>query len=562
MKLLSWMFLSLFTLGVFAQIEPKHPRVLELEEKLEGEASKYFSQRFPGQPYFIKVEVSPLRSDLQKREKTESLPYLEFESEGEVDEWDDPSISISYLRNKVKRIQLTVNVSNSMNDAEVQEIKDSINIFLKLIPYRDEIKVEKTLASHRQIPEVVYYMAPFLLIALLGVGFWIKSSMKTLAQSVKGNESSQNSPGPMMSGMAPSTSSGDSNLTVKNVPPIRGDINFFDPIKLLEVLHLKIKQVTMTQNFPTLQDMIILEKLADDTSGTLGALVSEFPVEIQKKVFQLGRTQNWLEAFAFPTQVDQRCFQVLEEINRSKDLRKNDPEWESLLVQLWRLDDRLAPFLKELHQDHAFVILAQLPKSIALKVGKKVFPGSWGKVLEDRQLNVVIEPGIVREYLRKAVALAPYLDYKSLESYKKEKEIMEYVRGASIEDERDLYETLSDESFIVKMRAPFYKIFEEDDAGFKSISEHFGLNEWALALINSNRQYIKRLADTLDDKKRYVFSSALKRMDEHPPRTEDQIEMKERMANYYRKVIKQKDGQASTINTTSVGEVHVETKSA
>ncbi|MFY7992628.1 MAG: hypothetical protein ACOVP4_04985 [Bacteriovoracaceae bacterium] len=517
----------------WAQVEPKGPRVIELEEKIEADASKYLNQRFPGSPYFIKVDVQPLRSELKKGEYVENLPYLNYETEDYVDAWEDPNISISYLRNRVKKISLDVSVSEGLQDKDVQEIRDSLMSFLKLISFRDEIKVEKRLqVAKNTTPEFVYYILGSLALLLFGIGFWVRTSVKTIAKSVGGQASSNaGNSMPMMSSGGGGVGS-DSNFTVKDVPPIRGDINFFDPIKLIEVLHLKIKQIVTVNHFPTLQDMIILEKLSETNPGALGALVSEFPQDIQKNIFQLGRTEKWIEAFAYPTKVDQTVFQSLEDISRSRDIKKSDYEFENLLIQLWRLGDKLPVFLKEINPDHAFSILGRLPKSIALKYGKKAYPGNWGKILEDSHSNIVIDANLVKDYLKKAIAINPPLEYALVDSYKKEKEVMEYVRAASIEDERDIYETLSHDSFIVKTRAPFYRVFELDEAKFSKVTEKFSIQEWALALINSSRVYIKQYADTLDEKKKYMFSVSLKNLDEKNIKAHEQMLIREKIASF------------------------------
>lgn len=560
MRTLFLIFSLVATSLVWAQVEPKGPRVIELEEKIEADASKYLNQRFPGSPYFIKVDVQPLRSELKKGEYVENLPYLNYETEDFVDAWEDPNISISYLRNRVRKISLDVAVSEDLQDRDVQEIRESLMSFLKLISFRDEIKVEKRLSSIKKetTPEYVYYIIGSLVLLLLGIGFWVRTSVKTIAKSV-GNQvsSSTGNAMPMMaSGGGGST---DSNFTVKDVPPIRGDINFFDPIKLIEVLHLKIKQIVTANHFPTLQDMIILEKLSETNPGALGALVSEFPQDIQKNIFQLGRTERWIEAFAYPTKVDQTVFQSLEDISRSRDIKKSDYEFENLLIQLWRLGDKLPVFLKEINPDHAFSILGRLPKSIALKYGKKAYPGNWGKILEDSHSNIVIDANLVKDYLKKAIAINPPLEYALVESYKKEKEVMEYVRAASIEDERDIYETLSHDSFIIKTRAPFYRVFELEDSKFSKISENFSIQDWALALINSSRVYIKQYADTLDEKKKYMFSVSLKNLDEKNIKAHEQMLIREKIASFA-KVQFDQDVNLSAQQTT--GELPLENQTA
>lgn len=559
MRILFFLLILLSTSLSWAQSEPKEPRVIELEEKIEADTAKYLNQRFPGNPYFIKVDIQPLRADLKKGEYTENLPYLNYETEEFVDAWGDPNISISYLRNRVKKISLDISVSESLKDSDVVEIKDSLMSFLKLISFRDEIKVERKLKVDKaSTPEYVYYLLGGLVVLLFGIGLWLRISIKTIAKSVVGQGSSTSAIAPSMMPSRDNSAS-ENNLTVKDVPPIRGDINFFDPIKLIEVLHLKIKQVVSATHFPTLKDMIILESLSDINPGALGALVSEFPQETQKAIFQLGRNEKWIEAFAYPTKIDQSVFQCLEDISRSKDVKKTDVEFENLLIQLWRLGDKLTVFLKEINPDHAFCILGRLPKSIALKYGKKAYPGNWGKILEDSHSNIVIDTNLVREYLKKALSMNPPLEYSFVESYKKEKEVMEYVRTASIEDERDIYETLSQNSFIIKTRAPFYRVFELDEQKFQKISEQFNIQEWALALINCSRSYIKHYADTLDEKKKYMFSVSLKQFDEKNIKANDQMIIREKIAHFSKTLIESEVNLKAQGNN---GEAQLENKTA
>ncbi len=559
MRTLVFFLVLLISSITWAQQDLKVPRVIELEEKIEADAAKYLNQRFPGSPYFIKVDVQPLRADVTKGEYVENLPYLNYETEDFADAWDDPNISLSYLRNRVKKITLDISVSQGLKDTDVNEIKDSLMSFLKLISFRDEIKVERKLAVNiEETPEYFYYLLGGLAFLVISGGVIIRASMKSLVKSVGTPSQSQPSAGGAMM-MPQGNSSGDNNLTVRDVPPIRGDINFFDPIKLIEVLHLKIKQVVSDSHFPTLQDMIILENLSETNPGALGALAAELPQDIQKSIFQLGRNEKWIEAFAYPTKVDHSVFQSLEEISRSDDIKKSDVEFESLLIQLWRLEDKLVLFLKDINPDHAFCILNRLPKNIALKYGKKAFPGSWGRILEDSHSNIVIDANLVREYYKRATSMAPLLEYSVVTAYKKEKEVMDYVRTASIEDERDIYESLPHDSFIIKTRAPFYRVFELEEAKFQKISEQFGVSDWALALINSSRSYIKQYADTLDEKKKYMFSISLKQFDDKNIKSHDQIHVRERIAQLSKDLFAAEISVSETMNN---GEVSLENKTA
>ena len=531
MKVL-FLFLSLLSLNCFGQnqnIPLKHPRVMEMEDKLIEEASLYFSRRYPNEPFFAKIEVTPLRRNFEKNATSDSLPYFDQESEELVDEWDDPTTPISYLRNRIMRVTVHVSIPDKFDDLKIAEMKQELPIYLKLLPSRDEITIERKFKSaEEEVPKYVYYLLGALLFCSLLVGLmirWSVSKMKPAAASGGSSAASYQAPSQTLSSKSKSS-------THHGSTSVSGDVTFHDPTKTIEVVQLKIKQIKESKTFPTLKDMILLSDFAEKNPRSLGAIVYEFPNDWQKTIFQMGIDKSWLEAFSNPGQITPESIRLLEQMSRQRSFTAGDRDWEDLLIHVWRLGDKSHSFFKNMNQDHSFAILSLLPKSVSIGIAKKCFPGGWGRLLDSKPLSVVIESNILQSYSSRAIEIVPLYEWKMLEEYNKDKEILTYLNNVSIDDERDIYETLSKDSFIFKVRPAFYKTFELEVAELGKVATAFGLQDWALAVVNSSRTYIKLVADQLDDKKRVLFSSHLKYFDQNPPSIDDQGAIRQRIAEF------------------------------
>ena len=552
------------SMGASAQSGPvKHPRVIELEDKLTEEASLYFSRRNPNEPFFVKIEVEPLRRKGPQGAMSDSLPYFDQETEEVVDEWDDPTTPLSFLRNRVIRVRVNVAVPEKFDDMKITEIKQEVPIYLNLLPNRDEITVERKFKTiEPQTPNFVYYILGSLIISSLLIGLmvrWSVSKMKTPATaggSSAGNSAVSYAPPQGSSGGGRGKSSGGKVSTA-----VSGDVTFHDPIKTLEIVHIKIKQLSDSGTFPTLKDIILLNEICQKDSRAAGALIYELPAEWQKTIFQMGNDQSWLEAFSNPGQIHQDALMSLEQMARQRTYIAGDRVWEDLLIQLWRLGDKSINFFKGISQDHAFLILSLLPKSLSLGVAKKCFPGSWGRLLDTKPQNLVIDSKVLNQYLVLALDIVPPFDLKMLDEYNKDKEMISYLDMISIDDERDIYETLKKDSFIFKVRPPFYKVLELPPENLGEIVNSFGLDQWALAIVNSSRQYKKSVSDQLDEKKKIIFSSHLKRLDNYPPTLIEQSIIRLTIAKYAEETYLSKKEDLKTESDTNASE-EVNEKSA
>ncbi len=527
MRIVSTLLLVLLSFGALAQTAPvKHPRVVELEEKLTEEASLYFGRRHPGEPFFIKVHVEPLRRQAPQEKKTEQLPYFEADAEEFVDEWDDPTTPLSYLRNRVVKVVVELSIPQSFTDQKVSDLKQELPIYLRLLPYRDEIKVEKKFqAIAEPLPPYVSYLIGGLLAAALVVGLMVRWSFRNLKPT---EAPATVAAGP--SGMKGPPASEDARPKGSKVHDIAGDVTFHDPLKTTDIVHLKLNQIAQSKTFPTLNDVICLDGLCQRDPARLGALICEVPQDWQHILLRTGNNEKWLEAFASPGRIDQSCLELLYKISRERSFLSGSRELEDLLIQVWRLGDKALAFLKAVDQDHAFLLLDLLPKSVSLGLAKKAFPGAWGKVLENGPRNVVLDAKVISDYQRKALGFLPAFEAKMLDNYKRDREILTYLGTASIESERDIYETLKPESFIHQVRPPFYKVFELKPENLAALVNLYPVEKWALVLMNSSRTYFKQISDCLDEKKKVVFSSHLKRLDASGAGAEEQEQWRRTIA--------------------------------
>lgn len=507
------LFSFLLTFASWAQTE-KHPRVVELEEKISEEASHYFARRFPGKPFVATVNVNPLRSK-SNGEKTERLPYFEYEAEDSIDEWDDLSIPISFLRNRVTKITLDVLVPSDFDESKIDSMKLDLQMYLRLLPTRDEIKIERKLAVDKEtIPNHYYYIMAALVVSAILLGGmirWSASSIKTTNTGAAGAAAQAPMSAPS-SGMSSSRDSGR-----RNKDPISlNEVTINDSLKLWDQAQGRIKIIVDSQTFPTLSDVILLEELGNKKPSKLGALIYELPSDWQKRLLKFSKGEMWLEAFSNPGKLDNDCLDTLERMVRKRSFTADSPFMEELLIQIWRLGNSAEPFLKRITQDHAFYLLDNLPKSISLPLARKAFPGGWARLLDRRQLNIVPEEEQIQEYLSSSIGILPFYDDVMIEQYRKDREILTYLDSVNIEDERQIYDVLAADSFVKKIRKPFYPVFSLPADKLTSFVGKFSLDAWAMVTMNSPRSYVKTIMDNLDDKKKVVFSSSLKRLDSDP----------------------------------------------
>jgi hypothetical protein len=131
-----------------------------------------------------------------------------------------------------------------------------------------------------------------------------------------------------------------------------------------------------------------------------------------------------------------------------------------------------------------------------------------------REVHPIEDEIKVEDYVERTLQLKPYFSFKSIDDYKKDIELVEYLRVASVKDEEEIYESLSYDSHVWNIRPPFYKVLRAEDEIFKEFFNQYDLNDWAISVINSPRDMSQVIYRILDDKKKYIFRNLLKSLDE------------------------------------------------
>lgn len=540
----------------------KHPKVIEVEMEMTKEANSFLQQRLPNEQIYVQVDIEPLRRN--NGEKSEQLPY--FYSEDEVsDEWDALDTPTVILLSRIKKANIRVEIPTSVSELEASDLKEKLYQHLKLIPGRDSINIERKNPATRSAKNdkdftTYYFIAGMTLVVLAGlfviIRFGSKSHPINNAQQNPNQASAASAP-PIM----PMRSSNNSKNTIATTglinSKVNGDINFKDSIRAADMLKEKLHGVVNSPIFPLLSDMLILEELANRSLSSFGAFVFEMPRKHQQKIFFRSRSDKWFQGYIDAASVDMECFLAVEKMLRNRTAQGSE-KWEELLVQVWRLGEESHMFLKQIPSDDAFTILAHLPKSISVPTAKKAFPGGWAKILEMREVHPIEDEIKVEDYVERTLQLKPYFSFKSIDDYKKDIELVEYLRVASVKDEEEIYESLSYDSHVWNIRPPFYKVLRAEDEIFKEFFNQYDLNDWAISVINSPRDMSQVIYRILDDKKKYIFRNLLKSLDEQGFDVKEQITTREMMAKNFRQFIEiQKQNQK--VSKTESEQVESET---
>lgn len=496
-----------------AQVEREHPRVAELQDRLTEYARDYLQSRLQGTPFLVTVKVEALRRQRGSnyQPKNEILPYFDL-SEMEIqDEWDDPSASLYTLQSRISKATVLVSLPNSFPEVEAQEIKDSLTVLLRLIPGRDEVRVERRQWNLGPSMWTQALMGIGLLVLfLLGLAAisrnWAKRLSRAISETKPADKKEADTP---MTPLNPTTA--------REMGPEKqtgsGDLVFRDPIKMREFVTSRVGELLTKPGFPNLQAVIEMDRLAQSDPRSLGALLVEFPFEKQQELFSYSSGVAWLNAFSDPGEITRESTELLDRMIR---LQYNElsAEWHKLLIQIWRLGDERVSFLKGLGKDDSFAILKAMPSSVALPSARLAFPGAWADLLDPNFKPVRISSEKIKEIYKRALEVKPYSDINSIERYRHEKDLLSYLKLATITEEKDIYGALPSDSPLWQVRAPFYQVVEAEENVLKDFVSTVSMDDWALALFNVSRDYRRNIESHFTQKQKYLFLSKLRQADQ------------------------------------------------
>ncbi|MBL7545571.1 MAG: hypothetical protein JNL11_17260 [Bdellovibrionaceae bacterium] len=545
----------------FAQ-NAKHPRVVELEKTLSREALEVLKGRFPDKPFLVNVRIDPMMRDRKSSSGVggERLPYYEISEEEVVDEWDDPNVPVLALINRVRKIQVNMSVPAQLSDEEISELKSSVIYNLGLVEARDSVEVNKRNWNAFNLPKdnsfdwsiLGYGMGAWILI-MAGLLFITWLGTNRLAQSIQDSAISQKGNGNGGGGIVNATinatggSGGDSGKAANFGS---ADLKLQDPIKNREIIASGLKILDSHQNFPNLEDMLILQKAAEERPNDLGALLSEFPFELRQRLFSYSFGEKWMEVMIDPSDVTSFSLEIL---NRCLKIQRNetDRDWLNLLIYVWRLNSHKKEFFNGIPQADAFSILFFLPKSFAIEAARESFPGAWGQLLDPTFTVKKLGKEKTKEYTEKAIRIAPLRDLAVLENYKNERELLGFLKVSDPVAEKEIYLASGDSSILWSIRPPFFKVFELNGDEYDKLVGRFKIEEWAMAMFNVGRVERREIEKRMSDKQKFRYFEMLKSYDMKNPAKSRVGEIRESVG----KII-------AEIQAESAGESALETKSA
>lgn len=509
--------LALHVAPGFAQEILKHPRVVELEDSLKDGASEYVKSRFPSIPFMVTVRVDPLRRETARKYDSgaeRNLPFFEPDEDEEIkDEWDNPQIPLKALINRVKRIQVNISVPAKLKETEVSELKDGILNVLHLTPARDEVAIARRDWVTEDVPWFALYATGATLVALLlGLLIINRTSANRIAKALtemklnSGASTATPPPAPVLA----------DNETKSGGKKQSQELKFNDPIKMKELATRHIEFLTSSKTFPTHRDIFVLDKLAKEHPDKLGAILAEFPAEMQRKLFAYTSDFRWVEALNEPGYLDFECleiFQHLTQIPREGE----DLDWDHAVLAVWRLNEHRTQFIKGLPKDDAFALLADMPKAVAVSEARKSFPGAWAAILDPNFKGARIGKARIREIHESALRIMALSDIEMVKRYREEKEILEYLKTADQVEERDVYGAAPADSLIHKVRPPFFPLFDQSPELLQWFVPTVSIEHWSLALFNLPKSERAKVDAHLTEKQKFILVDRFKKYDAHPP---------------------------------------------
>lgn len=516
MKILMTILLLLSSVTASAQgaLEREHPLVSELQDKLTDYARDYLQTRLQGVPFMVTVKIEALRraTGSNYRPQQEKLPYYDLSEEEIRDEWDDPSASLYVLQSRIQKATVMISLPKALKDEEVQEIKDTLSNLLRLIPGRDEVKVEQ---RNWSLGTNFWYYAMLslggLVLLLIGMTFISRNWAKKLAGAISAIKPKERADG---EGAGISTAGTNPGL----VSPASssngsGDLKFRDPLKTREFISGRIQELLKNPGFPNLQAMIEMDRLAERHPKDLGALLMEFPIAMQKQLFGLSFKPSWLTAFTEPGELTGDSIELIDRLCRLQ-YEENDKEWEQLVIQVWRQGTDRVNFLKSLTKDEAFAILKHMPSSVAVPAARVAFPGSWAVLLDPTFKPITLSAGRIKEIYWYTLEKKPLNDFAALERFRQEKDLLSYLLISTLPEEKDIYGALQQNSFLWQVRPPFFLVLEQKEETLKKVFERVTLDEWALALFNVARDFRQPIEKLFNSKQKFIFINKMKAIEQ------------------------------------------------
>jgi hypothetical protein len=519
----------------FAQ-NSKHPRAVELENQLTKTAHEFLKGRFPDKPFTVVVNVEPThRYGDQKPMESEKIPYFDMADSEIVDEWDDPTFSHAALMSRVKKALVTVSVPSDVTKDEMAEIEQSIFMLLNLFKTRDEVKIQlRNWGEENKLGNLIWLVwvgvgLVAIILFLSGLFVVLRGTTSKLAKAIA---QTQNKTSNLTSTPTMPALSQDGKNSTSSPSMASGNLRFNDPIKIREIVLKEIHHFDTHREFPTLNDIIMLDKWGSETPSELGAFLIEFSQEKQDLIFSYSNEKYWLDALNEPGELSSTALEFIQKLHRvHREIEKF--QIQKLLISVWRMSpaDR-TDYLRSISKDDAMTILNELPKSIAVQSARSAFPGNWAQILDLNVQSRSLNSDQINSLYQKALTQFPLRKTDSLKKYSHIKDLLSYLKSCDPKDEKEIYLTIPADSILHNLRMPFYKILELEKEDLEKIVPLISLDDWSYAMLNIPNDQRKNLENVFSEKQRFLYKEKLKLLDQKNVSKDICGEYREKIADF------------------------------
>lgn len=498
--ILSILFIS------FVSIQSFGSRLAEIEEYFVAKATNILKTRFPDKPFIVLANIDTGDEKKGRREpannrrdtKNTRLPYLEIDEE-DPDIWDRTDIPLGTLINHVKKIQLKIQIDSSLTEPEIKELQENLISQLNLDPSTDGIEITKMdwTAPERakkvwvgvglSAAFIVFLFSALWFVSRLSVGSLVKGLSKPIAEIGKTTQAFANNALNMVSDKQYSEKSEDRDHQNSNDQLDLG-------ANLLEIRKSALELLTRNRDLlanPDAEVMDFIERRGSENPAQMGAILAELNDHELKTLFKYGTGVWWFVALAQPQPMAPTALTILNELDRLR-LRRHFAEGDGAKIsneirEASLIFGRLGPelltqILAGLPLEKCEAILDRLPRELALAAAKKLYPGQWAVLLDNKRKSKPLDIKLLEQLEEKARQALPLREEDMIKSFFAELDLVRFLDSASPRDEKDFYMVLPQDSRIRTERKPFYEIFEAPPEVKKLMGSDLSPREWAYAL--------------------------------------------------------------------------------
>ncbi|MGE0763081.1 MAG: hypothetical protein AB7N80_07380 [Bdellovibrionales bacterium] len=514
-------------------------RTTEIEEFYAEKVTEILKTRFPDRPFTVFVTIDTGRDEVSRREDstrkektTTRLPHLEWEQD-ELDLWDRMDVPLGTLIGQLKSVKIDVSIDSSLTDSEVEELKTNLAKQLKLDAKADTITITKMNWLQAEKYRTFSWIALFFVVALVTTmaGFWMlaKLSVKHLVQGLSKpiqdiGQSTQKFATDALS-LASDMAHGAAPTSEREKDVGAGNDNLDFGANLLEIRKNALELINRNQDLfsrPDSRLMEFLERRGQEDPGTVGSVLAELPEPTLRTLFKYGVGNWWFVALSQPGPLTSKSIQVLSEADKlrlrrhfSEDLKLgNNDDFRRAGVIFSRLrDEELAVLFADLPIEIAQSVFELMPRTLALAVAKRMFPGQWAVFLEAKKKLKPIDPPVLVHLEKQAQEMKPLRSESQIQAFFQDLDLVNYLDLASPRDEKDFYTVLPENSAIRRERVPFFKVLEAPPQVLRILGPILTVREWALVLFGCEPYDRDKFLAAFTDRLRFQVNEAFKLVD-------------------------------------------------